>query len=252
MKVVLCAYHRIGVEVLDYLVTSVRPDALMVYTHEAPPHVPSVADRCAALGIPVSFDNVNSATLPFQPDFLATVYYRYIIKNHVLGISGLQAFNVHPSLLPRHRGCSSVPWAIFEGDQYTGVSFHRLDPGIDTGRLLLQAVRKLRDDETQTSLYEALMSLGADFWPAAFALVHAGFPGTIQDEFGASYHRRGPPHGGAIDESWSEQQVERFIRAMAYPPYPYATYMGREVRSLTEYRELLAELRATNAPWRPR
>jgi methionyl-tRNA formyltransferase len=145
---------------------------------------------------------------------------------------------MHPSLLPRHRGCSSVPWAIIEGDEETGVTHHYIDQGVDTGRILSQVRTPIYARETQADLYERLMRIGAASWPQALEEVLKGAPGMVQ-EGESCYHKRGAPFSGQIDDAWPIDQIERFIRAMTYPPYPFATYHGREIHNLAEYLALV-------------
>ncbi len=63
-------------------------------------------------------------------------------------------------------------------------------------------------------------------WPAAFNLVMSGFEGIEQHGDVRKYHKRGCPNGGKINSKWSDEKVERFIRAMFFPPQPEATYKG--------------------------
>ena len=46
------------------------------------------------------------------------------------------ALNLHPSLLPRHRGASPIPATILAGDAETGVTLMRMDAGLDTGPIV--------------------------------------------------------------------------------------------------------------------
>ncbi|MEQ1828680.1 MAG: hypothetical protein ABL921_22145, partial [Pirellula sp.] len=56
---------------------------------------------------------------------------------------------------------------------------------------------------------------------------------------------RGCPHNGQIDPSWPDEYIERFIRAMIYPPYPTAQFAGNPVVSMEEYRKLRAAYGST-------
>lgn len=239
MNLILCAHHQIGCRVLEWVLRAGCADRLAVFTHVSREHEGNVLELARAHGVTATTASVNRAPLPFRPDIIASVYYRGIIKPHVIEACGGRIFNAHPSLLPNHRGCSAVPWAIIEGDAVTGMTYHYIDEGIDTGRVLVQAAVQIDLDETQLSLYEKCMAVGARYWPAAFELVQAGFPGVPQLGRRQSYHRRGCPYGGEIQPGWSLDQVERFIRAMHYPPLPGARFRGRPVGSVKEYRALL-------------
>ncbi|MEN8165546.1 MAG: methionyl-tRNA formyltransferase, partial [Acidobacteriota bacterium] len=69
--------------------------------------------------------------------------------------------NVHPSLLPRHRGPSPIQWALVSGDRRTGVSTMLLDEGQDTGPILLQETVDIDPHETAEDLSPRLALIGA-------------------------------------------------------------------------------------------
>ncbi len=234
VRLFLCAYRQAGLSVLEHVLSRTDIAEVALFTHDPEGGTPALGPVADRAGIFWTTESVSQAALPFSPDIVASVYYGKIISPKIIDTCDRRIFNVHPSLLPRHRGCSSVPWAIIEGDTRTGVTFHYIDEGIDTGPIIVQSVLEIRSDETQASLFERCMHRASEQWPDAFALVKEDFSGLPQ--VGEScYHRRGAPYGGAIADEWDLGTVERFIRAMTYPPYPYATYNGREVQTLDDY-----------------
>ena len=222
MNLVLCCNKRAGLEVLGYIIEYRLCDELFVYTDEG-----IVNDYCKENNIKYTTDKIDMSNLPFVPDLISSVYYNYIISREVIDSCGGKIFNAHPSALPKHRGCSSVPWAIIEGDEITALTFHYINEKIDEGNIILQSVIHISKNETQLSLYEKCMQKAIDFWPAAFCLVKFGFKGVEQEAEPASYHKRGCPYNGEIDDSWTEEKTERFIRAMYFPPLPAAKYKGQ-------------------------
>ena len=72
------------------------------------------------------------------------------------------ALNLHPSLLPRHRGATPVPAAILAGDAITGVTLMRMDAGMDTGPIVAQSRWALDGDETAPELETALAEEAAE------------------------------------------------------------------------------------------
>jgi methionyl-tRNA formyltransferase len=56
----------------------------------------------------------------------------------------------------------------------------------------------------------------------------------------ASHYPRECPYGGEIDQAWKLEEIERFIRAMNYPPYPPARFDGKTVHSIDEYLLLIS------------
>ena len=81
---------------------------------------PAIVDRLASL----------------QPDAIIVAAFGRILSQKVLDIPPLGCLNVHPSLLPRHRGPSPIPTAILAGDEETGVTIMLMDAGLDTGPIL--------------------------------------------------------------------------------------------------------------------
>lgn len=180
-------------------------------------------------------EDVNDTSLwPFPPDLVASIGYLHIIRQHVIGAARGRVINCHYALLPNHRGRSAVPWAIVDGDTVTGITYHRIDAGIDTGPILLQASCQIDSDDTQATLFDKLHDLAIAYWPTAMHLAWLGTY-TVPQVGQSQYHRAGPPHGGEIDPTWGDAYVERFIRAMTYPPKPYAQFRGREIRTFDEY-----------------
>ena len=96
--------------------------------------------------------DVTSTLKEFDADLFVVVAYGKILPADILDIPKMGAINVHPSLLPRHRGPSPMQGAIEQGDTVTGVSIMLLDEGMDTGPLLAFETIDLDEYETYTSL----------------------------------------------------------------------------------------------------
>ena len=251
MNIYLCGYHKIGCEVLKYLMTDCKINNkkpnVAVFTHNPKmPHIPNVIDVAKKYNVWYTTKSINKIKAPFEPDIIASVYYRNIIKKNILDKAKIGTFNIHPSLLPKHRGCSSVPWAIISNDKQTGVTFHNIDEGIDTGNIILQIAIQISPEDTQKSLFEKCMIKGAEYFPYALNLVIHGFSGIPQEGI-SNYNKRGVPYDGTIEnfidnypvnEPITYEAINRYIRAMTYPPYPYATFNGVEVKNLNDFLKL--------------
>lgn len=70
-----------------------------------------------------------------RPDQIAVWFWPRLLPPAVLRLAPF-AFNVHPSLLPRHRGPDPYFWALAERDEVVGVSAHRLGPSFDSGPII--------------------------------------------------------------------------------------------------------------------
>ncbi len=79
----------------------------------------------------------------------------------VLKAPMLQAFprrilNIHPSLLPKHRGREAWKLALQAGDRVAGCTVHYVDDGIDTGEIIGQAEVDIFEDDTPESLHDRI------------------------------------------------------------------------------------------------
>src|SRR5690348_16295070 len=73
-----------------------------------------------------------------RPDVIAVAGYHWLLPPSLFTLPALGAVNLHPSLLPRHRGPWPLFWIYHADDRETGVTVHRIDSGMDTGPILLQ------------------------------------------------------------------------------------------------------------------
>src|SRR5207253_3826677 len=112
-----------------------------------------VAEAARRLGLPLEELETVKAGRGFEalagahPDVLAVVAYGEIVPKAVLDVPRAAPVNVHFSLLPALRGAAPVQRAILEGLDITGVTTIRMDEGMDTGPILLQAADKIRPED---------------------------------------------------------------------------------------------------------
>lgn len=102
------------------------------------------------------------AVLRAGAEVAVVVAYGKLIPGHLLAVPRFGFVNLHPSLLPRHRGPSPIQWALVCGDRYTGVTTMQLDEGMDTGPILLQERVAIEAGETAEMLEPRLAKVGAE------------------------------------------------------------------------------------------
>ena len=232
MKVILCGYNWAGCKALDILIS--QGYNVFVFTHENPYHIPSLINLCDKKNIPCSTENISRSIFPFIPDLICSIYYMNIIKKEVIDSCDGKIFNLHPSLLPKYRGCSSLTWSLINGDPYAGFSYHYIDEGCDTGNILLQKKLKIEEWDTQQSLYMRIMFEGMIYFLEVIQMVldnEKGIPQTGE----ATYFQRGCPFGGEINPEWDILATERFIRAMNFPPYPPAHFNNQNIYTIDQF-----------------
>lgn len=238
LNIILCGYHWTGCDALRRLLKAKHN--VFVFTHESPSHIPSLVDYCVNTQTAYSLANISKSELPFQPDCIASIYYRHIIKQAVIGACDGRIFNLHPSLLPAYRGCSSLTWAMVNQQSEAGFTYHYIDEGCDTGNILLQQKMEIMPFDTQATLYLRVSTQAMEYFDEVLDLVAHKEPGRVQTGE-PTYFPRGCPHNGVIDPDWSDEKIATFIRAMIHPPYPPATYLGREIYTFAEFQKLRQE-----------
>ena len=154
-------------------------------------------DLAAARGLPtVCVDRSGYADRAAQEDALATElaaasaewvflagYMAVLSATFVTGFEG-RMLNIHPSLLPRHKGLDTHQRALAAGDHRHGASVHVVTPALDDGPIILQAGLDVAADDTAHSLAGRVLALEHALYPfVAEALLTGGLViqnGTVQ------------------------------------------------------------------------
>uniref|UniRef100_V5I8M6 formyltetrahydrofolate dehydrogenase n=1 Tax=Anoplophora glabripennis TaxID=217634 RepID=V5I8M6_ANOGL len=148
-------------------------------------------------------------------------YCSQFIPMEVINYPRLSSICYHPSLLPRHRGASSINWTLICGDQKGGLSIFWADDGLDTGPILLQEECEVLEDDTVDTLYNRfLYPVGVSAVARAVDMVADGTaPKITQSEKGATYDPMlNKPDLQKVDWSKTAKELHNFIRGMDSVP----------------------------------
>jgi methionyl-tRNA formyltransferase len=157
------------------------------------------------------------------PDVVVVVAFGQILRPDVLNLPRFGCINVHGSLLPRWRGAAPVQAAILAGDEATGVTIMKMDPGIDTGPVLSQRAAAVQPDDTAGSLFEKLSTLGADLLLQTLPRYLAGeIQPQPQPDEGATYAPMLKKEDGLLDFTRPARELARRVRA--FNPWPGAFF----------------------------
>ncbi|MGQ9876051.1 MAG: methionyl-tRNA formyltransferase [Chloroflexus sp.] len=166
-----------------------------------------------------------------QPDVGVVAAYGEILRRAVLSIPPLGYLNIHPSLLPLYRGPTPVAGAILAGETVTGVTIMLLDPGMDSGPILAQAVVDLPPTARAGQLTDELFRIGADLLVQVLPRYARGeIEPRPQDHSRATVTKMLKKEDGRIDWSLPAIVIERMTRA--YDPWPgaYTFWRGQPLR----------------------
>ena len=191
---------------------------------QVPTPTPVVA-RARQLGIPVLQptrlrDEPTIRDLAaLRPDLGVLADYGRIVPSAILELPRHGILNVHPSLLPRHRGASPIPATILAGDATTGVTLIRMDAGLDTGPIVAATSWPLEGNETAPELEARAAAEGADLVRRTLTAWLAGRLTTrAQDEAASSLTRPLRRADGRLDPRLPAAALERQVRALQ--PWP--------------------------------
>jgi methionyl-tRNA formyltransferase len=130
-------------------------------------HAPPVKERALAAGVPVlQPPRLRDPGWPGRlaevgADVAVVVAYGQILPKAVLDVPRRGSINVHASILPRYRGAAPIAWAIIRGETESGITTFRMDPGMDTGSVLLSESTPIGPGETAGELSVRLSGIGA-------------------------------------------------------------------------------------------
>lgn len=177
--------------------------------------------------------SVQADLAALSPDVIVVAAYGKLLPRPVLELPPYGCLNLHPSLLPRHRGPSPVATAILEGDQLTGVSLMLLDEGMDTGPVISQRQHALTGKEKAGELTNTLFALGADLLTESLGPWTQGeLQAHPQDSAQSTVSRKLDRANGEADWNLSAEVLARQCRA--YDPWPglYTHWKGKALKLL--------------------
>ncbi len=156
-----------------------------------------------------------------------------ILPEVIVDAPRLGSLCFHPSLLPKFRGGTAIPWQIILGERESGVSVFRPDAGVDTGPIVAQRGGvAIEPTDTAASLYfQKLYPLGLEVMDEAVARVVEGSADpTPQDESQASFQPRVDDEVARIDWSKPAEELDRLVRGCDPQPGAHARWRGETVR----------------------
>jgi methionyl-tRNA formyltransferase len=152
-------------------------------------------------------------------DVAIVAAYGLLLPQAILKAPQYGCINIHPSLLPRWRGPSPIQYAIWKGDEETGVSVMRLEKKMDAGPVLAQ--------ERTNIGHKDFTALNTELWQAGTQrlleilddLAETGFlESNVQNEDAATYCKLLSKEDGRINWQLNAQEIDRQIRALN--PWP--------------------------------
>ncbi len=165
-------------------------------------------------------------------DLCVMAYVLLFVPEEALNVPRYGSIQYHPSMLPWHKGPSSINWPIIMGKEKTGLTIFWPDNGLDTGPILLQKEVDIEPDDTLGSVYfNKLYPIGVDAMLEAIELVRDGTaPRVVQDPEDGSYEGWCRKDDVQIDWSKNTADVYNLIRGANPQPGAWTTVDGNELK----------------------
>jgi methionyl-tRNA formyltransferase len=163
-----------------------------------------------------------------EADVIVVVAYGRILPPTFLESFEKGAINVHFSLLPKYRGAAPVNWAIVMGETKTGVTTMQMDPGLDTGDILLMRETEIGEDETTIQLMGRLSLIGADLLSDTLTRLDELTP-QKQDNAQATLAPILKKEDGLIDWKMTAADINNRIRGFQPFPKSFTFHDGKRI-----------------------
>lgn len=181
-------------------------------------------------------DDINSeasiATIAeIRPDVIITASYGAFLGKTLRKLATYGAINLHPSLLPKHRGASPIRAALLAGDVVTGNTIFRLNAKMDAGKILAQETLDILPNENYSHLQDRLANQAAMMLVRILSQI-SSIEAYPQASDGISYSKMVEKADTKLDFSLSIHELHRKIRAYAMEPGAYCMFRGSELKLL--------------------
>jgi len=248
MRIAIIGQQAFGKAVLDAFLARGDEVAGVFVAPEAPGARPDpLKEAAAAKKLPVySFKTYNTPEAPETLKGLAVdigimAYVTQFVPQSFCTLPRHGTIQFHPSLLPLHRGPSSINWAIIQGRGKTGLTIFRPSDGLDEGPVLLQKEVAIGPDDTLGSVYfDKIFPAGvAALMEAADAVLAGRARESVQDESQATYEGWVRDGEARIDWAKHVDRIYDLVRGCNPAPGAWTTWQGKKLQ-LFEARKRIA------------
>jgi methionyl-tRNA formyltransferase len=240
MRLIVMGQQAFGKAALEKLLEAGKDDVVAVYCAPDKEGKPVDPLKEAALehGIPVhqppNFKDpeVLEQLRAHDADLMIMAYVIIFVPEEARDIPRMGSICFHPSLLPLHRGPSSINWPIIWGATKTGFSWFYPTDGLDEGDILLQREVGIGPDETLGDVYfKKIFPQGVDSVLEVVELFRSGNPPrTPQDESKATYESWCRKSDAEIDWGRPVEEVYNLIRGCNPQPGAWTMFNGSEIQ----------------------
>ena len=240
MRLIIMGQQAFGKKCLEEVISSGKDEVVAVYCAPEKDKMPldPIKEYALEQGLPLvqprNFKDkeVLDVMRSFNADLCVMSYVTLFVPEAAREIPKQGSICFHPSLLPKHRGPSSINWAIISGTNKTGLTIFWPSDGLDEGDILLQKEVDVDHDDTLGIVYfQKIFPIGVEAVIESIDLVRAGNPPRIkQDESKATYESWCKHEDAKIDWTRPVAEVYNLIRGTNPQPGAWTTHNGEVLK----------------------
>lgn len=169
-----------------------------------------------------------------QADVAVVAAYGLILPQEVLDMPEHGCINIHASLLPRWRGAAPIQYAIWKGDEKSGVTIMQMEAGLDTGPMIEKKAVAIHNTTTAQSLHDELSALGSvmieEVLDDLVADGHLTY--ELQNDDESCYASMLRKEDGIVHWGQGAEEIDRQIRALNPWPGVWTSAGGKRLKIL--------------------
>ena len=165
-----------------------------------------------------------------EPDLIVVSCFSTKLEADLLKIPKIGCFNLHPSLLPRHRGPDPLFWQFKDGSKNFGITLHRMEASLDSGNIIKQTKVNLPDGISITQANENLAIAGSHLITQLTQTLanNQELLEIPQEEAKSTYQGFSSKNDYIVSDQWSAQRLFNFVKATHYRGNHYQIKLSEE------------------------
>ncbi len=182
----------------------------------------SVGEQCkkwALKNTPEDYQIVNNID---DCDILISVMYDKIFQPQFL--ENKRCYNIHPGILPNYRGVGISSWVLINEEPKTGITLHKIDSGIDTGKVIEIREILISEQDTAYTLFERTEHLIFKMFKNwYFDLLEENYTAISQKKNDKIYLKK---------DLQKAKNLTKFVKAFHFPGKESAYYYNRKLEKV--------------------
>lgn len=236
-RIVFAGSNQIAIDILKFLV---KQDVKIVGLVVHPANLAKKRQELIAvsklpkakifLGNQLNNPKTVKAIKNLKPDLFLSINFRYLLKDEIIRIPKYGCVNLHFGYLPYNRGVFADAFSIIENTP-AGITYHLIDSGIDTGKIISRQKVDKTNIDTGKSLYQKLTLAAYDLFVKTWPKIQSGNSKPISQPSGGTYHRRSDItliEKINLDKKYKAGDLINILRARTFPPYHGAYFVTPE------------------------